>query len=174
MHAGGRHLNVLAISQETAKKTFRNGTATNITCTNEEDTFHQRPPRDRAGSVRYVHTKVRQRDSPYLNGNESGMEKTALPARVRRSAASGEDRAAFSADHRRRVGKNLWRHRLPDRYPRPEYCPGQSRLRLPREIFHLRKEPHHSRILSAFCPNHAGSDVEPAAYPGKFPPLHRV
>ena len=46
MHAGGRHLNVLAISQETAKKTFRNGTATNITGTNEKDAFHKMRPRE--------------------------------------------------------------------------------------------------------------------------------
>src|SRR5205823_825329 len=174
MHAGRGHFNVLAISQETAKKTFRDGTATNITGTNEEDAFHKMPPREPAETVRYVRTKFRQRDSSYLNGNESGMERIALPARVRRSPAGGEDRAALTASHHRRAGKNLWCHRLTDRYPRPEYCPGQSRLRLPREIFHFRKEPHHSPILSAFCPNHAGSDVEPAAYPGKFPPLHRV
>jgi hypothetical protein len=49
VHSGWSHFNVLAISQETAKKTFRNGTATNITGTNEEDAFHKMPPRDPAG-----------------------------------------------------------------------------------------------------------------------------
>src|SRR6478672_10505043 len=46
VHSGGSHFNVLAISQETAKKTFRNGTATNITGTNEEDAFHKMRPRE--------------------------------------------------------------------------------------------------------------------------------
>jgi len=46
MYASGRHFNVLAISQETAKKTFRNGTATNITGTNEKDAFHKMRPRE--------------------------------------------------------------------------------------------------------------------------------
>src|SRR5689334_21219287 len=50
------------MSQDTAKKTFRNGTATNITGTNEEDAFHKMPPRDPAGTVRYVRTTFRQRD----------------------------------------------------------------------------------------------------------------
>ena len=59
VHSGGSHFNVLAISQETAKKTFRNGTATNITGTNEEDAFHKMPPLERAEAVRYVRTKFR-------------------------------------------------------------------------------------------------------------------
>jgi len=59
VHSGGSHFYVLAISQETAKKTFRNGTATNITGTNEEDAFHKMPPLERAEAVRYVRTKFR-------------------------------------------------------------------------------------------------------------------
>src|SRR5205807_8193905 len=62
MYAGGRHFNVLAISQETAKKTFRNGTATNITGTNEKDAFHKMRPREPYTAVKYVRTKLRQRD----------------------------------------------------------------------------------------------------------------
>src|SRR5438045_9239594 len=63
MHAGRRHFNVLAISQETAKKTFRNGTATNITSTNEKDAFHKMRPREPCTAAKYVRTKLRQRDS---------------------------------------------------------------------------------------------------------------
>jgi Kdo2-lipid IVA lauroyltransferase/acyltransferase len=62
MHAGGRHFNVLAISQEAAKKTFRNGTATNITGTNEKDAFHKMRPREPYTATKYVRTKLRQRD----------------------------------------------------------------------------------------------------------------
>src|SRR5438132_5701668 len=62
MHAGRRHFNVLAISQETAKKTFRNGTATNITGTNEKDAFHKMRPREPYTAAKYVRTKLRQRD----------------------------------------------------------------------------------------------------------------
>src|SRR5438132_883331 len=63
MHAGRRHFNVLAISQEAAKKTFRNGTATNITSTNEKDAFHKMRPRESCTAATYVRTKLRQRDS---------------------------------------------------------------------------------------------------------------
>src|SRR5438105_13215518 len=63
MHAGGGHFNVLAISQEAAKKTFRNGTATNITSTNEKDAFHKMRPREPCMAAKYVRTKLRQRDS---------------------------------------------------------------------------------------------------------------
>src|SRR5438477_12423086 len=63
MHAGRGHFNVLAISQEAAKKTFRNGTATNITSTNEKDAFHKMRPREPWAAAKYVRTKFRQRDS---------------------------------------------------------------------------------------------------------------
>src|SRR5207237_10768937 len=63
MHAGRGHFNVLAISQEAAKKTFRNGTATNITSTNEKDAFHKMRPRESCTAATYVRTKLRQRDS---------------------------------------------------------------------------------------------------------------
>src|SRR5207248_3835317 len=63
VHAGGRQLNVLAISQERAKMTFRNGTATNITGTNEKDAFHKIRPREPCTAAKYVRTKLRQRES---------------------------------------------------------------------------------------------------------------
>jgi Kdo2-lipid IVA lauroyltransferase/acyltransferase len=63
MHPGRGHFNVLAISQEAAKKTFRNGTATNITSTNEKDAFHKMRPREPCTAAKYVRTKLRQRDS---------------------------------------------------------------------------------------------------------------
>src|SRR2546430_10268058 len=63
MHTGRGHFNVLAISQEAAKKTFRNGAATNITSTNEKDAFHKMRPREACTATMYVRTKLRQRDS---------------------------------------------------------------------------------------------------------------
>src|SRR5206468_12057933 len=57
------HFNVRAIPQEAAKKTFRNGTATNITSTNEKDAFHKMRPREPYTAAKYVRTKLRQRDS---------------------------------------------------------------------------------------------------------------
>ncbi len=45
VNASRVNLNVLAIPKKTAKKTFRNGTATNVSRTNEKDAFHNlRPP----------------------------------------------------------------------------------------------------------------------------------
>ena len=45
--------------QETAEKPFRHGAAANVTGTDEKDAFHKMPPRDPAGTVRYVRTKFR-------------------------------------------------------------------------------------------------------------------
>jgi hypothetical protein len=45
VNARGSNLNIFAIPKKTAKKAFRNGTATNVSRTNEEDAFHNlRPP----------------------------------------------------------------------------------------------------------------------------------
>jgi len=38
------NLNILAIPKKTAKKAFCNGTATNVSRTNEKDAFHNLPP----------------------------------------------------------------------------------------------------------------------------------
>jgi hypothetical protein len=40
MHSGGRDLNVLPIAQQAAEKPFRHRAPANISCTNEEDAFH--------------------------------------------------------------------------------------------------------------------------------------
>jgi hypothetical protein len=47
VHAGRAHFNVLAISQKTAKKAFRNGTSADIPRTNEKDAFHNLQSRER-------------------------------------------------------------------------------------------------------------------------------
>jgi len=45
VNASRANLNILAIPKKTAKKAFRNGTATNVPRTNEKDALHNlRPP----------------------------------------------------------------------------------------------------------------------------------
>jgi len=45
VNASRANLNILAIPKKTAKKAFRNGTATNVARTNEKDALHNlRPP----------------------------------------------------------------------------------------------------------------------------------
>ncbi len=44
VNASRSNLNVLAIPKKTAKKAFCNGTATNVSRTNEKDAFHNLPP----------------------------------------------------------------------------------------------------------------------------------
>ena len=45
VNASRAYLNILAIPKKTAKKTFRNRTATNVAGTNEKDALHNlRPP----------------------------------------------------------------------------------------------------------------------------------
>src|SRR5204862_82620 len=70
--------------------------------------------------------------------------------------------------------ENVRRPRLTTGSLWSQHCPGESRLRLWPRIFGRRKTPHHSRILSAFRPDHARSNVESAAHPRKLPPLHRL
>jgi hypothetical protein len=46
MDTGRTHFNVLAISQETAEKPFRDGTSANVSCANKKDALHKLRPRD--------------------------------------------------------------------------------------------------------------------------------
>lgn len=40
MYAGGGHFDVSPISEQTAKKPFRNRATTNVTCADKENVFH--------------------------------------------------------------------------------------------------------------------------------------
>jgi hypothetical protein len=40
MHAGRKNFDVVAVSNQTTKKPFRDRAATNITCADKEDAFH--------------------------------------------------------------------------------------------------------------------------------------
>src|SRR5947207_2069776 len=102
------------------------------------------------------------------------VEKIALSPGAHRPVDCGQARAPFAAACPRRAGENVRRPRLTSGSLWSQHCPGESRLRLWPKIFGCRKTPHHSRILSAFRPDHARSNVEPAAYPRKLPPLHRL
>jgi hypothetical protein len=52
VHTRRRDLNVFAIADQPAKKSFRDGTATNIASANKEDAFHGwRRARERKGKV---------------------------------------------------------------------------------------------------------------------------
>ena len=62
MHTGGSDLDVLAIAEQAAKKTFRDRTATNVTSANKEDAFHDlRRASVRVSNVRLKLAKSTQR-----------------------------------------------------------------------------------------------------------------
>ena len=52
MHAGGSDLDVLAIAEQTAEKSFRHGAAANVAGANKEDAFHDVKSRRAAGFAR--------------------------------------------------------------------------------------------------------------------------
>ena len=57
MDAGGCDFDVLAIAEQPAEKPFRHGAAANISCTNEEDAFHNAEParaRLREGKIKPI------------------------------------------------------------------------------------------------------------------------
>src|SRR5207237_9797873 len=100
------------------------------------------------------------------------VEKIALPPGARWPADCGRPCASFAAACCCRSGKNIRRSRLALGSLWAPHCPGEPRLRLRPKIFGFRKTTYCSRIVSAFRPDHARSDVEPATHSGEFLPLH--
>jgi len=63
VHPGGSDFNVFTIAEQPAEKPFRHRAPANISCTNEEDAFHDfEPARYRLGKVKSNRTKSTDRD----------------------------------------------------------------------------------------------------------------
>jgi hypothetical protein len=64
VHSGGRDLDVLPIAEQSAEKPYRHRAPANISCTNEEDAFHDsKPARCRLRKGKIKPNQVNARDA---------------------------------------------------------------------------------------------------------------